>query len=66
VVESGIKDDAVIKDDPEALAMFREAMKHQGDKKHIVDNVNDDLMPRPDGNSRAYSIDRVKRECDGV
>jgi|GEM_PF-1083265 len=57
--------EAVIKDDPECLAMFREEMKHQGERKDLhdfVDNVNE--VSRPDGNSRAYSIDRVKRECE--
>ncbi len=38
------KVEAVIKDDPEALALFREAMKHQGNHKpksgeHKCDNV---------------------------
>jgi len=64
------KVEAVIKDDPECLAMFREAMKHQGNHKpksneHKCDNVT--LMGtggEGTGNSRAYSIDRVKRECD--
>lgn len=55
---------AVIQDDPEALAMFREAMKlNQGERTDIVDNVND--VKRFDGNSKAYTCDRLKRERPG-
>jgi hypothetical protein len=60
--------EAVIKDDPECLAMFREAMKGQegGDKRSqeatTRNNVTGDEIVT--GNSRAYSIDRVKRECE--
>jgi hypothetical protein len=61
--EDPSKVEAVIRDDPEALAAFREAMKHQGERTDLVDNVNE-VMDRPDGNSRAYSIARVQRECD--
>lgn len=55
---------AGLRDDPEALAAFREAMKHQGERPNLVDNVNEVAFGRPDGNSRAYSISRVQRECD--
>ena len=55
--------EAVISRDAEVLAAFREAMKHQGERTDFVDNVNE-VMGRPDGNSRAYSIARVQRECD--
>jgi hypothetical protein len=61
--EDPSKVEAVIRDDPQALAAFREAMKHQGERTDLVDNVNE-VMDRPDGNSRAYSISRVQRECD--
>ena len=50
--------------DPEALLAYREAMKHQGERRDIVDNVNEVDDGRPDGNSRAYSLARVQRECD--
>lgn len=57
------KIEAVIKDDAEALAMFREAMKatNQNDAPptNNVSKRNTDT-----GNSRAYSIARVQRECD--
>lgn len=64
------KVEAVIKDDPEALAMFREAMKHQGGDRRSEqfepkpNNVRDRSNEATAGNSRAYSIDRVKRECE--
>ena len=54
---------AVIKDDPEALAMFREAMKHQGERTDLGNNVPE-VERAHRGNSRAFSIDRVQRECD--
>jgi hypothetical protein len=56
--------EAVIRDDPEALAAFREAMKHQGKRTDLVYNINEVDMPRPAGTARAYSIARVQRECD--
>lgn len=61
--EDPSKVEAVIRDDPEALAAFREAMKHQGERTDLGNNVPE--VDRPDrGNSRAYSISRVQRECD--
>ena len=61
--------DGVQADDPEALAMFREAMKserggdhttQEGKTKAKGNNVTDCST----GNSRAYSISRVQKECD--
>lgn len=49
---------------PEALAAFREAMKHQGQRTDLSDNVREVDAVDSCGNSRAYSIDRVKRECE--
>ena len=61
--EDPAKVEAVIRDDPEALAAFREAMKHQGERTDLGDNVPQ--VKRPErSNSRAYSISRVQRECD--
>jgi hypothetical protein len=54
---------AVIRRDPEALAKFREEMKHQGERTDLDDNVIE-VERQPRGNSRAYSIARVQRECD--
>jgi hypothetical protein len=58
--EDPAKVEAVIRDDPEALVMFREAMKHQGKADDLSYNVREESS----GNSRAYSIARVQRECD--
>ena len=52
--------EAVIRNDPECLAMFREAMKHQGKAEDFHNNV----MEVKQGNSRAYSITRVQSQCD--
>lgn len=43
-----------------ALAAFRDAMKHQGKADDLSYNVREESS----GNSRAYSISRVQRECD--
>jgi hypothetical protein len=61
--------EAVIKDDPECLAMFRDAMKeHAGrpakESTNNVSTIPDEGRNTEHGNSRAYSIDRVKRECE--
>lgn len=61
--EDPSKVEAVIRDDPEALAAFREAMKHQGERPNLDNNVIE-VDRSPVGNSRAYSISRVQRECD--
>lgn len=58
--EDPSKVEAVIRDDPEALAAFRDAMKHQGKADDFSYNVREESS----GNSRAYSISRVQRECD--
>jgi hypothetical protein len=58
--EDPSKVEAVIRDDPEALAAFRGAMKHQGK----ADNFSYNVREESSGNSRAYSIARVQRECD--
>ncbi len=53
--------EAVIKDDPECLAMFRQAMvQSQGTRTDLGNNVTE-VDTGVTGNSRAYSIDRVKR-----
>jgi hypothetical protein len=62
--EDPSKVEAVIRDDPEALAAFREAMKHQGERTDIRDNITEVESPSATGTSRAYSISRVQRECD--
>ena len=42
--------------------MFREAMKEQGHNQH-TDSKPNNVRDAVCGNSRAYSIDRVKREA---
>lgn len=67
------KIEAVIKDDEVALLMYREAMKQQGGDRrsnntepmsNIVRHRNHKAAKDKTGNSRAYSLDRVNRECD--
>ena len=55
--------EAVIRDDPECLAMFRESMKHQGQRTDLGNNVPEVDRPQR-GNSKAFSIDRVQRSCE--
>ena len=58
--------EALIRDDAEVLAMWREAMKgkHGGDRRSEeatkVDNVN--LERASKGNSRSYTVSRLQRE----
>ena len=64
------KVEAVIRDDPEALVMFREAMKTERGGDHTSEEGkanHNNVMVCSDaiqGNSRAYSIARVQRSCD--
>lgn len=60
--EDPSKVEAVIRDDPEALAAFREAMKCVNQHDLPCNNVTGHEATT--GNSRAYSISRVQRECD--
>ncbi|NBX97248.1 hypothetical protein EBQ81_00075, partial [bacterium] len=60
--EDPSKVEAVIRDDPEALAAFREAMKHQGERTDLCTNGTE--VKSVTGQTRAYSIARVQRECD--
>lgn len=60
--EDPSKVEAVIRDDPEALAAFREAMKCVNQHDLPCNNVTGHESTT--GNSRAYSISRVQRECD--
>jgi hypothetical protein len=55
--------EAVIRDDPEALLAYRQAMLGEQGRKPETDN-NVIPIDVPQGNSRAYSLDRVQRECD--
>lgn len=54
------KVEAVIKDDPECLALYREAMKQQGRRTDIGDNVTE-VKPQEKGNSKAYTCERLSK-----
>lgn len=43
-----------------ALTMFREAMKEQGRRSDLGDNVTE--VPQAKGNSKAYTLSRLERE----
>lgn len=57
---------AVIKDDPEALAMFRDAMKGQegGDKRSRDATTSNNVTGEEavTGNSKAYTLSRLQKE----
>lgn len=59
---------AVIRDDAEALEMFNEAMKMKpGTRTDLTTNSSEDIDHHRNtvhGTTRAYSIERVKKECD--
>lgn len=57
------KIESVIKDDPEVLAMFREAMKQQGTRSDLCYNITQVNSGKGTGTSRAYSVTRVQQEC---
>lgn len=55
------KIEAVIKDNAEVLAMWREEMKSgQGKRNDLVDNINE--VSTTKGTSKAYTVSRLKRE----
>jgi hypothetical protein len=65
--EDPSKVEAVIRDDPEALAAFREAMLGKpGPKSDAAAGSGNNITvtARVTGTGRAYSIARVQRECD--
>jgi hypothetical protein len=50
------------KEDPECLALYREAMKEQGRRNDFNDNVIE-VKPQEQGNSKAYTCERLKRQA---
>ncbi len=58
--------EAVIRDDPEALLAFREAMKGKPGRPKGTEEPgsNSTGIGSVRGTTRAYSLDRVNRECD--
>jgi hypothetical protein len=53
------KIEALIKDDPEVLPMFREAMKEQGERNDLHDNV---MEVATQGNSKACTLSRLQKD----
>jgi len=65
--EDPSKVEAVIRDDPEALSAFREAMLGKPGRPKADEESDNNVIGLERsavGNSRAYSIARVQRECD--
>lgn len=59
--ENPEKIEAIIRNDVEALALWREAMKpRQGERTDLVDNIND--VPTEKGTSRAYTVARLQKQ----
>lgn len=66
------KVEALIKDDPEVLVMYREAMKGRGTRTDLSDNVSEVKLDKS-GNGRAYTLSRLQKQhpelyqsvCDG-
>jgi hypothetical protein len=57
------KIEAIIKDNAEVLAMYREEMlQESGTRNDLGNNITE--VDRITGTSRAYSIARVKKDCD--
>ena len=54
---------ALISRYPEVLAMFREAMKQQGNRSDKCNNITQVGNGKGTGTSRAYSVTRVQQEC---
>lgn len=63
--EDPAKIEALIRDDVEALAMWREAMQHQGERNDL-DNFNNNVIEVKNsvqGNSRSYTVARLKQQA---
>ncbi len=61
LAKKGERVEAVVRDDPEALAAWREAMKLQpGPKDSSVDNVTRTKADK--GNSRSYTVSRLQKQ----
>lgn len=60
--ESPEKVEAIIRDDADALAMWREAMKGEAGRPEKSRNNVTELEPAKTGNSRAYTLSRLAKE----
>ena len=56
------KVEAVIKDDPECLAKFREAMKEQGRRTDLCSNPTEVTGQPSNERGKAYTCERLRRE----
>lgn len=55
--------EAIIKDDAECLALYREAMKEQpGTRNDLCNNVTE-VESQKTGNSKAYTCERLKKDA---
>jgi hypothetical protein len=54
------KIEAVIKDHPEVLALWRDAMSHQGERNDLRNNITE--VKATTGTGKAYTVSRLKRE----
>ena len=59
--ENPDKIEALLRDDPEALACWREAMKQQGKRTDFLDNIKE--VGSSSGTSRSYTVTRLKHEA---
>lgn len=55
------KIEAVIREDAEVLTLWRDAMKEQGRRNDLGDNITQ-VKRQPRGTSRAYTLDKLKRQ----
>lgn len=56
------KIEAIIKDNPEVLALWREEMKQEpGSRNDLLNNIKE-VKPATGGTSKAYTVSRLKRE----
>lgn len=53
--------ESIISHDPEALTLWREAMKHQGKRNDLHHNIME-VDEQKQGTSRAYTLSRLQRE----
>src|SRR5688572_30365939 len=65
--EDPAKIEAVIRDDAEVLAMWRSAMKEQGNNQYTASNRNNITeAPIVTGTSRAYTLSRLQKESPAL
>ncbi len=56
--------EGLIRNDPEVLVMWREAMKWQGKRNDFSYNVTE--VQGTTGNSRSYTVSRLRREAPAL